>query len=64
MMTSEELDKVKSEAEAENRRLRQEMLDSAEEYSRKIAQLEEIYENKLRHLEEQKDMDIRVRIVH
>lgn len=60
MMTSEEMDKVKREADTENRKLRQEMLEAADEYSKKIDALEDMYKNKLKQLEEQRNKESKV----
>ncbi len=46
----EELDRIRKEAEADNHKLRQEILDSADEYARKVAAMERLHEDKIQHL--------------
>ena len=48
---SDEIDRIRKEAETENHRLRQEILASAEEYSKKVATLQKLHEEKLKQLD-------------
>ncbi len=57
-----EMDKLKEEAQAENKRLMQEMLASAEEYAKKIEGLEKMYMNQFKSLKEQKEQETKVRL--
>ena len=55
-----EIEELRSRADAENRKLRDDMYASAEEYSRKIASMEEIQREELRTLLAQKQREIEV----
>lgn len=58
----EEISKIKLEADAENNKLRQEVLQSAEEYARKIEALEKLHEDKIQQLHNNKEKLLKVNI--
>ena len=55
--TAEELQRLQQEAEAERKRLEQELLKAAEEYLLKIQTMEVAHEEKVTKLAQQKDAD-------
>ena len=55
--TAEELQKLQQEAEAERKRLEQELLKAAEEYLLKIQTMEVAHDEKVAKLAQQKDAD-------
>ncbi len=59
----EELDRIRKEAEADNHKLRQEILDSADEYARKVAAMERLHEDKIQNLVNDHDKQTKVHIV-
>ena len=61
MAHTDEMDKMRREAEAENHRLRQEILTSADEYSRKIETLQALHEQKLEKLKMEMDKVLTVK---
>ena len=57
---SSDLERVRKEAEEENKRLAQELLDSANDYGKQIEQLEDMYKMKLKQLGDNKDREASV----
>ena len=55
--TAEELQRLQQEAEAERKRLEQELLKAAEDYLLKIQTMEVAHEEKVNKLVEQKDAE-------
>ena len=60
MTYTDEIDRIRKEAETENHRLRQDILNSAEEYSKKVATLQRLHEEKLEQLDAEMDKAIKV----
>ena len=59
---SSDLERVRKEAEEENKRLAQELLDSANDYGKQIEQLEDMYKMKLKQLGDNKDREASVSV--
>ena len=57
---SNELERIQSLADAENRKLRQELLEAAEQYSDKIDSLEKMYASQLQALRDSKEQETKV----
>ena len=61
--TSENLERVKREAQKENVRLSRELKQVISDHQSRIAELEEKYEEQLREMNRMKDREIRVNIL-
>ena len=61
MAHSDEMDRMRKDAEEENHRLRQEILTAADEYSKKVETLQALHEQKLEKLKMEMDKVLRVK---
>ena len=54
------MEQLKSEADAENKKLREDLLAEAEEYAKKIEAMEGIYSKRIKDMEEQREKEATV----